>query len=81
MTNFKKITQSPEALGSFLASLPVPDGPWDAEFQRMYCQRCKKDDCDGCRYEAKRNSPAWWLVLEAPSEPTEKKEDIGNDNY
>lgn len=81
MTNFEKITQSPEALGNFLASLPVPDGPWDTEFQRMYCQRCKKDDCDGCRYEAKRNSPAWWLVLEAPSEQTEKKEDTGNDNY
>ena len=37
MTNFEKITQSPEALGEFLASLPVLEGPWDEEFQRNYC--------------------------------------------
>ena len=29
MTNFEKITASPEALGQFLAELPVATGPWD----------------------------------------------------
>ena len=36
MTNFEKITQSPEALGEFLSSLPMLEGPWDEEFQRNY---------------------------------------------
>ncbi len=30
MTNFEKITEMPESLGEFLASLPVAIGPWDA---------------------------------------------------
>lgn len=29
MNNFERITASPEALGAFLASLPVLQGPWD----------------------------------------------------
>lgn len=37
MTNFEKITETPEALGEFLASLPVADGPWDAEFHKAFC--------------------------------------------
>ncbi len=68
MTNFEKITQSPETLGAFLASLPIPDAPWDAEFQRKYCGKCKRPNCDGgsgCRHEGRRNNPAWWLRLEA----------------
>lgn len=68
MTNFEKITQSPETLGAFLSSLPIPDAPWDTEFQRRYCGKCKKPNCDGgngCRHESRRNDPAWWLRLEA----------------
>ena len=47
MTNFEKITASPEALGAFLASLPVAIGPWDTEFQKMFCAECGRKDCDG----------------------------------
>ena len=67
MTYFKKITQSPEALGAFLASLPIVAGPWDAEFSRNFCDGCDLADCDGgsgCPHEDKRNNPAWWLGLE-----------------
>ena len=67
MDNFKKITQSPEALGAFLASLPIVSGPWDDEFARRYCAECGQTDCDGgrgCPHEDKRNNPAWWLGLE-----------------
>ena len=37
MSNFEKITATPEALGAFLASLPVATGPWDEEFHRTFC--------------------------------------------
>ncbi len=47
MTNFEKITETPEALGEFLASLPVADGPWDAEFHKAFCDNCKRKNCDG----------------------------------
>ena len=68
MTNFEKLTESPESLGAFLRTLPVIEGPWDAEFQRQYCAGCGKVSCDdgsGCPYEAFRNNPGWWLKLEA----------------
>ena len=29
MTNFEKVTASPDVLGEFLASLPVATGPWE----------------------------------------------------
>lgn len=67
-TNFEEITKSPEALGAFLRALPVLNGPWDEEFQRNYCAGCGKASCDdgsGCPYEDMRNSPDWWLRLEA----------------
>ena len=60
MTNFEKITASPEALGEFLASLPVADGPWNEEFHREFCDGCT-ETCDVCRHEAERNNPLWWL--------------------
>ena len=71
MTNFEKITQSPEALGEFLSSLPVLEGPWDEEFQRNYCAGCGRVNCDagrGCPYKKQWNSPAWWLRLEAKTD-------------
>ena len=35
-TNFDRITASPEALASFLASLPCLDAPWDDDFHRIF---------------------------------------------
>ena len=65
MTNFEKITASPEALGEFLASLPVATGPWDKEFHRAFCDSCERENCDGtrCPHQDKRNNPLWWLML------------------
>lgn len=67
MTNFERITQSPEALGEFLASLPVLEEPWNEEFQRNYCAGCGRVNCDNgkaCHHKEQRNNPAWWLGLE-----------------
>ena len=65
MTQFEKITQSPETLGAFLAALPVMDGPWDTEFHAQYCADCLYLGCDDCPHEEFRNNPGWWLTLEA----------------
>ena len=52
-TNFDRIT----------ASL---DAPWDDAFHRVFCDNCPTTDCPQvCPHEAERNSPAWWLKLEA----------------
>lgn len=66
MTNFEKITETPEALATFLNSLNVPTAPWDEEFHRMFCDSCKRRDCDAerCPNQDKRNNPLWWLGLE-----------------
>ena len=63
MTNFEKITASPEALGEFLASLPVANGPWDEEFHRAFCDSCERENCDEgkCPHQDKRYNPLWWL--------------------
>ena len=71
MTNFEKITASPEVLGEFLASLPVATGPWDKEFHRMFCDSCERENCDEkrCPHNAERGNPLWWLKLgEKPGE-------------
>ena len=68
MDNFEKITQSREALGEFLSSLPVVHGPWDTAFQSEFCARCTGENCDGCA-PAERNSPFWWLGLPAEAVP------------
>ena len=71
MTNFEKITASPEAMGEFLASLPVATGPWDKEFHRMFCDSCERENCDEkrCPHNAERGNPLWWLKLgEKPGE-------------
>jgi len=60
MSNFEKITASPEALGKFLSSLPIATGPWDESFHRTFCDGCKQT-CNHCPHEDKRNNPAWWL--------------------
>ena len=63
MTNFEKITASPEALGEFLTSLPVATGPWDEEFHRVFCDSCERENCDEgkCPHNAERDNPLWWL--------------------
>ena len=67
MTNFEKITASPETLGTFLASLPIASGPWDEAFHRMFCDGCQVEDCDGqgCPHKVERDNPLWWLMQEA----------------
>ena len=65
MTQFEKITESPEVLGAFLAALPVVDGPWDKEFHERYCADCLYLGCDACPHEEFRNNPGWWLTLGA----------------
>ena len=66
MNNFERITASPEALGAFLASLPVLQGPWDDAFHRVFCDSCDAENCDAenCAHQAERNSPTWWLKRE-----------------
>ena len=63
MKNFEQIAETPEALGAFLSALPVADGPWDAEFRRVFCAACSAENCDGdnCPHSAERNNPLWWL--------------------
>ena len=65
MTQFEKITESPEVLGAFLAALPVIDGPWDKEFQVRFCAGCAAENCDACPHEEFRNNPSWWLTIRA----------------
>ncbi len=36
MTNFEKITETPEALGELLASLTVIDSPWEDAFHKAF---------------------------------------------
>ena len=64
MTQFEKITESRETLATFLAALPVIDGPWDKEFQARFCADCLYLGCDACPHEEFRNNPGWWLTLE-----------------
>ena len=65
MTIYEKLTASPTDLGEFLLSLPVIEGPWHRAFQRQFCDRCEKEECDGCPNEQYRANPYWWLSLEA----------------
>lgn len=44
MNNFERITATPEALGVFLASLPVLSGPWDDDFHRTFCDSCEAEN-------------------------------------
>lgn len=63
MTNFEKVTASPEALGKFLAALSVATGPWDKDFCKVFCEGCGKSDCGACPHEKERNNPLWWLTM------------------
>ena len=63
MTNFEKITETPEALGEFLASLPVATGPWDEEFHRTFCDSCELLECRTETCPHKGDRPLWWLAM------------------
>jgi len=71
MTNFEKITETPETLAGFLSGLPVLEGPWDKAFQTICCAGCKAENCEDevCLDPKGRFDPhrrvAWWLGLEA----------------
>uniref|UniRef100_A0AAU8B792 Uncharacterized protein n=1 Tax=Dulem virus 34 TaxID=3145752 RepID=A0AAU8B792_9CAUD len=67
MNNFERIAASPEALGKFLASLPIVYGPWDYAFHRRFCDDCEAENCDTekCPHQAERANPTWWLEQEA----------------
>ena len=67
MSNFDRITESPEALGNFLASLPALSGPWDDDFHSTFCDHCDAENCDAenCNHQAERDNPLWWLKREA----------------
>lgn len=67
MTNFERVTASPEALAACLETIVCADSPWDAAFRRHFCDGCGLVDCDegqGCPHQAERNNPAWWLGLD-----------------
>lgn len=67
-TNFEAIAAGAQELGRFLRSLPILEAPWDTEFQKRYCVKCRataEDCCDTCPDGEFRNNPEWWLSLEA----------------
>ena len=69
MSNFEKITETPEALDAFLESLTVINSPWEDGFHKAFCGTCGKTDCGICPHQDKRNNPLWWLKLgEKPGE-------------
>ena len=66
MTEFERITRSPETLAAFLASLPCIDGPWDVEFQKRFCSGCARTDCDSgepCPHAAERSNEDSIVIL------------------
>lgn len=68
MTNFEKITRSPETLADFLNGITAVDCQWDHDFARAFCDACPNEDCDKfkCPHMAERDNPLWWLRQEAP---------------
>lgn len=76
-TNFDRITASPEALASFLASLPCLDAPWDDDFHRIFCDNCPMENCpkvyrghrrhpDGYRADIRRAGGMKKLIAKRP---------------
>ena len=73
MTNFEKLTASPETLGAFLASIPTTGGPWDEAFRKTFCSGCGREDCEPtCPHQAELGNPAWWLKQTAEATPSDK---------
>ena len=55
MKNFEQIVETPEALGAFLATLPVADGPWDTEFRRVSVPPVRRKTVTGATAHTARN--------------------------
>lgn len=72
MTNFDRITESPEALASFLTRTTEDrdHDPWNDAFAGLFCSMCSAENCeDGiCMNPTLANDRsariAWWLGLE-----------------
>lgn len=75
MTNFEKITRSPEALAEFLRNLVAVNTPWEKEFSRLICASCGKECCDGCSSIQMSKDPLWWLGMQAEEPEAEGDED------
>ena len=77
MTNFEKITRSPEVLADFLNGITAVDCQWDHDFARAFCDACPNEDCDKfkCPHMAERDNPLWWLRQEA-SETVKMREQV-----
>ena len=43
MTEFQKITASPEALTELLASILTTDGPWEEAWEQAHCTDCERE--------------------------------------
>ena len=54
VSNFEKITETPETLDAFLESLTVINSPWEDEFHKAFCGTCGKTDCGICPHQDKR---------------------------
>lgn len=76
MTNFEKLTASPDTLGAFLASIPIASGPWDDAFHKEFCAGCHQENCEPvCPHQDKRSNPAWWLKQTATPSTTDHQEE------
>ena len=79
MTNFEKITETPEALGELLASLTVIDSPWEDAFHTAFCADCERGgecDTEHCPHQNERNNPTWWMMQEAEVEQDTPPEEL-----
>ena len=79
MTNFEKITATPEALGELLASLTVIDSPWEDAFHKAFCADCERGgecDTEHCPHQNERNNPTWWMMQEAEVEQDTPPEEL-----
>lgn len=65
MTNFERLTQSPEVLAAWLEKLAAVNTPWEKAFDKAFCAECQNQNCEQCQEEEYRVNPLWWLGLEA----------------
>lgn len=71
MTNYERLTASPDTLGAFLATLPVTDVPGTRPFKRSSAPDAhKRTVSQAAPHQDKRNNPAWWLMQETERRAT-----------
>ena len=71
VTNFERLTQSPEALAAWLENLRAVNTPWERAFDRVFCAECQNQNCDQCPEEEYRVNPLWWLGQKAEEQEDE----------